>query len=152
MDGVAAFDWLGISALVFQNHVGHREACGMRDRKRGVSYAQLRGNLGGAAMEAQVGATAGLPHHFDLQPVHASADACSEGLGAGLFGGKPSGQAFGRIAFAQAVGLLGGGEDAIQKSLSVALKRLLDARDFNQVNTAADDHAVYQTNIRNQGL
>ncbi len=123
----------------------------MRDRKRGMSDAQLPRNLSGTAFEAQGGATTGFPHHFNLQPVHAAADTRSKGLGGGFFGGKSSGQAFGSIAFAQAVGLLGGGKDAIQKPLSVALKRLLNPRDFNQVNTTADDHAVYQPNIRDQG-
>ncbi len=120
----------------------------MRDGKRGVSHAQLRGNLSGAAMEAEIGATAGFPHHFNFEPIHAPAYAGSEGLGGSLFGGKSSGQTFGGVSFAQTVGLLGGREDAIQKALSVALKRLLNARNFNQVSAAADDHAVYQPNIR----
>lgn len=120
----------------------------MRDRKRCVNDAQLRRYLGGAAMKAQVGATAGFPHHFNLQPVHAPADAGSQCLGGGFFGGKSSGKAFGRVAFAQAVSLFGGREDSIQKPLSIALKRLLNARDFNQVSAAPDYHAVYQPNIR----
>jgi len=119
----------------------------MRDRERGVSDAQLRRNLGGSAVEAQVGTTAGFPHNFNLQPVHSTADAGSQRLGGSLLGRKSSGQAFGRIAFSQAIRLLGGREDAIQKPLPVALKRLLNTRDFDKVSAAANDHAVYQLNI-----
>ena len=112
-----------------------------------MSNAELRCNFCGAAVKAEAGASARFAHHLDLQPVHAAADAGAKRFGGGFFGGKSSGQAFGRIAFAHAVGLFGGGEDPIQKPLSEALKRLLDARDFNQVNAAADNHAVYQANI-----
>src|SRR5579863_8328391 len=80
------------SAAVFQNHVGHREARGMRDRKGGVSDTQLRRDLCSAAVKAEVGATAGFPHHFDLQPVHAPADPGSQGLCGGFLGGKSSGE------------------------------------------------------------
>ena len=120
----------------------------MGDRKRGVSDSQLRRYLRSSAVKAQVGATAGFSHHFNLEPIHASADAGSQGLGGGFLRGKSSGKALRRVAFAQAVSLFGGGKDAIQKPLSIALKRLLNPRDFNQVGTAPNDHAVYQPNIR----
>ena len=119
----------------------------MGDRKCRMSHAKLHRNLGGAAVEAEVGAASRLPHHFNLEPVHTPADAGSESLGGGLFGGKSSGKAFGGIAFAQAVGLLRWCEDTIQEPGAKALKRLMNARDFNKVNAATDNHVEYQPNI-----
>ena len=80
--------------------VGDGECC--------VGDTEVRGNLGGPAVEAQVGATAGLPHHLNLQPVHPAADSGAQGLGGRLLGGKSRGQALGSIALAHAVGLLRG--------------------------------------------
>ena len=81
-----------------------------------------------------------------------AADSGAEGLGACLFRGESRSQALGGIAFAQAVGLLCRCEDSIQEPWAKALKRLLDPRDFNKVNAAADNHVEYQPNIRRRGV
>jgi hypothetical protein len=75
------------------------------------------GNLGGAAVKLQCGPSARLPDDLDLQPVDAAADACSQAFGACFLGGKPGGKALRGFALAQAVGLLRGGVDAVEKRL-----------------------------------
>lgn len=137
--------------LIFQNYIGHGETGRVRNRKRRMSHAELPGNLGRSAMKAEIGPTPRFPYYLDLQPVHPTADARPKRLGGCLFGGKSSGQAFTCITFPQTVGLLGRGENAVQEPLSKTVQRLLNARDFNQVRAAADDHAVYQPNIRGPG-
>ncbi len=66
---------------------------------------EVRGNLGGPAVETQIRATTRLPYHLNLQPVYPSADSSTEGFGGRLLGGKPRGQALGSIALAHAIGL-----------------------------------------------
>ena len=69
---------------------------GVGDGKRGARHAQAGGNLGRAPVKAERGPSARLAHHLDLQPVHAVADARSQGLGACLLGGKARGKALRR--------------------------------------------------------
>lgn len=112
-----------------------------------MGNAKLGCNFSCSAMKAKAGASARLAHYLDFKPVHAAADAGAKCFGARLFGSKTSSQALGSIAFAHAVGLFRGGKDPIEKALSEALEGLLDARNFNKINAAADNHAVYQANI-----
>lgn len=148
---------LGCSGIqansIFQDDTRHRKGCGVRKRKSCMGYAEPGCKLRGTAMEADAGTPARLANHLDFQPVNAPAYPRTKRLGGGLFGGKSSCEAFGRVALAHAIGLLSGGENAIEKALSVAFVRLLNAFNLNQVNTAANDHSEYQTNIRGlQGI
>jgi len=118
----------------------------VRKRKSCMSYAEPGGNLGCAAMKANAGPTAGFADHLDFQPIHAAADSGAESLSTGFFGGKSSREAFRRVALAQGIGLLPGRENTIEKTLSEALDRLLNACYLNQINSAADDHSEYQAN------
>src|SRR5271170_4950520 len=117
-----------------------------------MGNTELRGNLCGPATEAQVGAPTRFADHLDLKPIHSAADSGAECLGSRFLCGKPCRQTLGSISFAHAVGLLRRRENAIKKPLAKALERLLDACYFNQVNAAADNHAVYQPNTRRRRL
>jgi hypothetical protein len=90
------------------------------------------------------GPSAGFARDLDLQPVHALADACSQSLGAGLLGGKPGGKALRRLALAMAIGLLSGSEHAVQKPLPVAIHGALNALYLHQVDSGANNHAIYE--------
>jgi hypothetical protein len=87
------------------------------------------------------GPSAGLTRDLDLQPTDAVADARSQGLGSGLFGGKPRGKALRGLALAQAIGLLRRRVHAVEKALPKAIHGLLDTPDLCQVDSGADNHA-----------
>lgn len=118
----------------------------MRNRERDMSYAQAAGNIRCPTVETDRWAAARLPDYLNLQPAYAVADSGAEGLSAGFFRGKSGRQALGRIALAEAIGLLCRGVDPIQKALAKPPNRLLNPGDLNQVDAAADDHAEYKTN------
>ena len=61
-----------------------------------------------------------------------------------LIGCKSCREALRRLSFSQAVGLFRGGIHAIQKARAIAIHGMLNALDFNQVNSRTHDHAVYQ--------
>ena len=122
----------------------------MSDRQGRVSNAEVGCDFRRPAVKAEGWATARFANHFDFEPVHAPTDAGSQCFSASFLGGKACSEALGRIPFAQAISLFRSGEDAIEEALSEALKRLLDARNFNKINAAADNHAVYQANIPRQ--
>src|SRR5271157_1973547 len=127
---------------VFEHHAGHGKASGVGEGKGGAGYAQAGGNLGSAPMKLECGSSARLADDLDLQPAHAVADARSQGLGSRFLGGKSGGKALGGLALAQAVGLLRGGVDAVEKPLAVTIHGLLDAPDLHQIDSGADDHAM----------
>ena len=102
---------------VLKHDAGHSNLGRMGQRQGGGDDTQMFGNLRGAAMKAKARLSAWLPHHLDLQPVHAVADPGAERLGCGFLGGKPRGKALGRIALAQAVRLLRGEVNPIEKTL-----------------------------------
>ena len=79
------------------------------------------GNLRGAAVEASAGPSARLPDHFDLQPVYAVADAGAQRLGRRFLGSETGGKALGRVALAQAIGLLRREINAVEKTLAVTV-------------------------------
>lgn len=85
----------------------------------------------GGAMQADVGLTAVVAPHFDLPPAHV-ADTGAESLSDGFFGGPASGQGFGA---AGAVITFGFSEDAFEEAIAVPGKGVLDALDFNEIDT-----------------
>ena len=122
----------------------------MRDGEGGVSNAEVRGSFGGASAKADAGSPARFPHHFDFKPAHTPADSGSQCFGRSLFGGEAGCEAFSSVSLAHAVGLFGRGVNPIEEALAKTLQRLLNARDFNEVDAAADNHAVYQPTIRTE--
>ncbi len=79
------------------------------------------------------------PH---VPPEHALANPVPSAFGAGLLGGEALG--IGGRAGRPPVGLgaLDGGEDAVEEAVAVALDRLLDAADVDEVVAEADDHEL----------
>lgn len=108
-------------------------------------------DFGCAPMKTNRGSSPRLANYFNFQPVHALADACSQGFRAGFLCSESSGKALCRVALAQAIGLLGRGKYAIEEALPEALRGLLNALNFNQVDAAADDHPELQPNISLRG-
>jgi hypothetical protein len=86
-------------------------------------------------MKAEGRPSAGFADDLDLKPADAVADAGSQGLGSRLLGGKAGGKALGGVALAQAVGLLSGGVNAVEKAAAVAIHGLLDAPDLSQIDS-----------------
>ena len=117
----------------------------MREGKRGMGDPHLAGSLGCAAVEPETRPSAGFAEDLDFQPVHALTDAGPESLGSGFLGGEAGGQAFGGMASAHAVGLLGRRVYAIKKPGSEAIQRALDAIDLHQIYARADDHIDYES-------
>lgn len=102
--------------------------------------AECGGDLGGAAVEAEFGSAAGGAVDLEFAPADATADAGAERLGPCFLGGKTGGETFGSGFAGLAVGNLSGCVDTFQEVLSEAPKAGLDALDFDEVCTDADDH------------
>src|ERR1700733_4944877 len=117
----------------------------MRERKGHVRNAHVCSNFGGSSMKPEGRLSTALTHHFDLEPVHPSADSRPQGLCTRLFGGKARSQALGGFPFAQAIGLFGRGKNAVEKPLPKALHGIVYTPYLNQIDAAAHDHAGYQT-------
>jgi hypothetical protein len=105
------------------------------------------GDFGGSSVESNGRASTGLSNDFNLKPTHPAADACAQSLGAGFLCRKPRRKTLGRVTLAQAVPLLGGGVHPVKEPLPKTLNRLLNPRNFDQVDATADDHTLYQANI-----
>jgi hypothetical protein len=112
-----------------------------------MDNSQVLGYFGGPAMESDCRPAARLAAYLDLEPIYAAANAGAKSLGSCLFCREACRKALGRPSLALAVGLLGGGEHTIEKALAEAFHGLLNTRNFHQVDTAANDHAVYQAII-----
>ncbi len=131
----------------FEDDAGQGKRAGVSERERNMSDTEPRGALSGATVEAKRGVRAGCAPDLNFQPCDAAADAGSESLGAGFFGGEAGGKTFGGFfALAQAVSLLFGGEDATEKTAAEALDGIADATNLCRVNTCADNHAGLQAN------
>jgi hypothetical protein len=130
------------SSTVFEDDGGGGKFSGMSDGEGCAGKAEACGDLCGAAEKAESGTAAGFANDFDFEPGDAVADAGTEGLGAGLLGGKAGGEALGCIAFAEAVGLLRGSIDAVEEAASVAIHGALDAANLNHIDSRTNDHAV----------
>ena len=131
-------------ASIFKQNAGHCQICRMRQGQGYVSDSHGRCQLRGTSMKPQCGPSPGFANHLNLQPVHAPADPGSQGLCAGLLGRKTGGETLGSLMFALAVRPFRASEDSVQETLSESFQGLLNAPDFNQVDTASDDHSVYQ--------
>ena len=65
----------------------------MGKRKRGVGHAQRGRDLRRVAVELEPRTAAGFAGDFDLQPIHAIADACAQSLGGCFLGCEAGGEA-----------------------------------------------------------
>lgn len=97
-------------------------------------------NLPGPAVKTQRRPAARLAGYLDFEPVHTTADASAKSFCAGLFGCEARSQTFRGPALAQAIGLLSGGINAVQKTLTKALDGLLDPGNLDQIDTTTNNH------------
>src|SRR5260221_708328 len=81
--------------------------------------------------------------HFHVLPSKMFADAGPEGLGNRFFGRKARRQERGRLPVQEAIGDFSRTQDAVQKAFPKLFIRSPDARDFNDVNASAEDHAKF---------
>jgi len=102
--------------------------------------AEAVGVFQGLAGEANGGALAGETDDLDVVPGDAVAQAGSDGLEAGFFGGKAGGQAFGGVGLGQAIAELFRGKNTAKEALPKALYGGLDPGDFGDVNSCAYNH------------
>lgn len=96
--------------------------------------------LQGASVKFELRSLARRADYFNLQPIHTATNSRAKRFSAGLLRSKSSGEALRRGALAQAVLLLLLREDAIEKAIPEAGNALMDAVDFSDVNSTADDH------------
>lgn len=116
--------------------MGQRELC--------VEDAGALREFQRAAVEGERWPAAGMPHHFNLKPCDALADAGAERLGRRFLCCKARRQAFCSVLLAQAVSLLGLGVDTIEEALAEAIHGIPDALDVHQVDARAYDHDEYE--------
>lgn len=94
-------------------------------------------------MQVKTGLAARRPRNLNLPPTDAVTDSGTESLGRRLLGREADRKALGGIALAQAIGLLRRGKDTIQKTGAEANHGLLDARNFDEIDSGADYHSAY---------
>jgi len=100
--------------------------------------------LGGGEAGALTGkGEAGLPgavaEDFHVGPGDLPAPAGAQGFEDGFFGGESAGEMLCGRLVGEAVGLLGGGEAAVEEVAGVVGEHLFDAGNLNQIDAMADD-------------
>jgi len=115
----------------------------MRDAERDALHAEVRGDFCGFSGESEGGAAALLADDFEIDPADAVAPAGSERFHGGFLRGEAASVAFELIPEALAIFDFVGREDAAEEKLAAALNGRLDARDFGDVNTQANDQEIF---------
>ena len=121
------------------NRAGDGVGAGVGDGQMPMRDAQLPGEPGAFAAEAQDGLARGVVEDFHVGPGDFAAPAGAEDFEDGLFGGEAAGEMDGEIAMGEAIGLLGGGEAAVQEMPAVVGVHLGDAGDFRDIHAVSDD-------------
>ncbi len=93
-------------------------------------------------MKTNAGPSTRLSHYLNLQPAYTGTDTGAKRLGRSFFGGEPGCKALCRFALAQAVGLFRIKIDTVEETPSVAIHRVMDARNLHHVNSGAGNHAI----------
>ncbi len=102
--------------------------------------AELSGNGTGAAGEMEGWTPAGIAADFQFLPGNAVVNAGTESLGGGFLSGETGGEGFGGVGFCPAIVDFGGGKDAAEESVAVALDGTRDARHFDEVDPGTHEH------------
>src|ERR1700735_3838398 len=113
-----------------------------------MAHPQPCGKGGGAAAEMQGGTAAALAPHLDLLPGDAVLDAGAQSLGPGLLGREAGGKAFRGFFLAHAVRDFTGSEDAAEEAFAEPVDGRLNAINFDDVDTGADEHVRKLNEIR----
>jgi len=115
-----------------------------------LAGAEAFGVAGGLAGEAEGGFAGGQIDDFDVVPGDAVGESGADGLHEGLFGGEAGGEAFVFVGFAEGVGDLAGGEDAVEEAVSEAVVGVGNARNFGEVGTNRENHALIVSHGRSR--
>src|SRR5579862_5224565 len=134
------------SELRFKDDLGEGGVAVMRDGDGDIFHAEAVGDGARRAGQFQRGLAAWFADDFDVDPAHAARPACPEGFHRGFLGGKAAGEAFGAVAVLLAVAYFRRGEEALEQRAAAAGNGRLDAVDFRDVHSQADDHSRSQWN------
>ncbi len=119
---------------VLSDDDGKRHRLGMGEAQGEPPDATGRGNLGGTAVQRDLGCLAWMPSDLELPPGDTTADARAERLGGSLLGSKARRKALGCPLLASlAVTDLPGGVHLVHEMLAEAIQACLNARHFGQI-------------------
>lgn len=125
--------------LRFPNHRRYGVGAGVGEGDGPGVDGEFLGDFRRGVVKCETGFASGRDDDFDIGPGDAIAPAGADGFERGFFTGKASGEVFDSAFAGGCVGLLGGSEDAIKKTLAMALEHLGDAGDFDEIYAVTDD-------------
>ena len=117
----------------------------MRQRNNRMMCPNLTGNRSGASVKNQRRPPAQCPYDFNIAPANSVLNAGSKRFRRRFLCRKSGGKAFCRIALAAAIQDFFRQVDALQESRSMAGNCLLNPRDFDHVQAAANNHSLHST-------
>jgi polyphenol oxidase len=115
----------------------------VRDAEGDALDTEVRGDFCGFASEGHGRAAGLLADDFEINPADAAAPSRAERFHSRFLGGETAGVAFESVLEALAILDFIGRVDAAEEGRAVALDGRLDARDFGQVHTQANDQEVF---------
>ena len=116
---------------------------GVRDADGNAPNAEGGGDFSGFAGEGDGGAAALLADDLEVDPADAASPAGSERFHGRFLGGEAAGVAFELVLEALAIRDFVGREDAVEEGLAAALDGRLDARDFGNIHTQANNQEIF---------
>ena len=128
------------SRITFKDDHRQRLGLGMGEGKSHVTDSEFRCDFGGAAMKFKSGPAGRQVNDFEIAPRDAAGPTGAERLHAGFLGGEASRVTLRAVGLAVGVSDFIGREDAFKETPSVPRDGFFDARNFAQVNAAAEDH------------
>jgi hypothetical protein len=126
--------------LTFQDNLRDGVFLAVGERQRDIGRSQLRGKLGGLALELDGGASPGQANDFDVMPGDAVAPTGADCFHCGFFCGEAGGIALVSIGLGIAITALAFGEDAVQEAVPESLDGFGDAGDFSDIDSGSYDH------------
>jgi hypothetical protein len=126
--------------LIFNDDLGHGRVSGVSQGDMNPLSAQFVEPLLRFSVKLKLRLLSGQANDFHVAPANAAALARAQRFHAGFFGRESRGKMLDGSRLRLAVGDFAGGEQPIEKTFAVTLHRLLESRNFDQVNANADDH------------
>jgi len=124
---------------------------GVTERNQGGSYAAFRGEFPGWPGENKEGFAAWFLADIDVAPAHCLTNAGAECLRNSFFAGETRGQMARRKFHRHRILDLALGKNAMKKAFAETVKRMLNARTFDQIDADADDaHLKFELSAGNR--